>query len=489
MGLLFNPAEALANPSRDYWENEGRYREGNPMQPRIVKGIPFNDDFMDTDGEGSGNLSVLRKQWEQRKLNEFKNMTPYAQSAMQGNPYGNSDSYYDAPTGVASIGYGKPKRRLVAIRNGQEIYEGDFNAPFETASITNDRNAKRASEFNAIGNQDYMDQQEDLRSQQPNPAAVVAQSLMQRYKQNKAPSYSRIGNEFNVNGQLVSSNLDQDAAAAGMDADSFIQSKFNAAKQKAAQEAMARMSGDFQIGNNAMFNDEQFLGLDPQMQAKVFKDSQGYDLNDEITANRMGGNMTLAGLRNQQAIPERQQEAFKYFGGIKQATGENAFALMSAEQDPNTGEFLVPGDMIEDETGRKVQGPPKRYPASMAAIIRRMKQYQAPMAGFADDESMNMSDPAYRQQQEDDAIIAAREEYLSRNSPPHDQFMESWQRGQQQQPIPQGVMTPRQRRIDSNAAEAATFAAKRRKEMDAMRAMQQYQAAPAYDNPMNHGMF
>lgn len=409
-------------------------------------------------------------------------MNPYDQ-------YGGSDSYYDAPSGVASIGYGAPKRRLVAIRNGREIYDDDIDAPFETASVTNARNDARQMAHNNAAADQIWDQRQGMQ-EQPSPAASAAQALMQRYQRKAQPSFSRMGDEFSINGMPVTSNLTADAQAAGMDADSFVQSKYNAAKMKAAQEARNRMTGDFQIGtqNSRLFNDEQFLGLDPQTQAHLFNQVEGYDMNDALTADRMGGNVTLSGLRNQQAIPDRQQNAFKYFGGIEQATGANAFDILSAEQDPNTGEFLLPGKMIEDDMGNKIPGPPRRLRIP-PAIIQQMKQQQAYISGYASPEDMNMADPAYRQAQEDDAIIAAKEEYMARSRLPHDQFMADWQRGQQQQQIPFGVMSAQESRSGRRVAATEAMAAKRAAEQRKIREMQAYQSNSQYTNPLTHGMF
>ncbi len=315
-------------------------------------------------------------------------MNPYDQ-------YGNSDSYYDQGSGVASIGYGRPQRRLVAIRNGQQIFDDDIDAPFETASATNARNDARQMAHNNAAADQIWGARQNQGMDQPDPRQQIFQTLQQKYKQKAEPSFSRMGDEFSINGAPVTSHLTQDAQAAGLDPDTYVQNKFGEAKV-AAQAAMRnRMTGDFQIGasRSKLFNDPQFMGLDRESQNHLFNEVEGYGLDEGLIADKLGGNMTLAGLHNRQAIPERQSGAFKYFGGIEQATGANAFDILG-NYDDHTETATIPGKPVKDpDTGETIQGPPRAVKVPRA-IVEQMRQQQAYLSGFGSPHEMQSAYPS-----------------------------------------------------------------------------------------------
>ncbi len=333
--------------------------------------------------------------------NRRNNMTPYSQNLMQGDPYGNSDSYYDPQTGVASIGYGAPKkRRLIAIRNGKEIYEGDFDAPFEDASVSNEAAARRASAFNAQGNSEYMAQQEQLRAQ---PDGSMLNVLMQKYNQQKAPSYSRFGNEFMMNGQKVTDDIEGTAKQAGMSADDYIQNQYSQAKAKAAEESMKRLSGDALVGTSqakALLQDPQFLSLDDDSKQQLYSQIYGRQLRDDLAADKYGGNLTanqLAAKMNMGKSAEAASGRLKSMGVLYDAPA------LELEQyfDPNTGFSNIPQGYVEDDNNPgKFHPKPARQIRVSPAEIQMIRDLKAKTLGYENYNSMNQD-------------IGSREEQMS----------------------------------------------------------------------------
>ena len=410
---------------------------------------------------------------------------------------------YDPKTGFASIGYNKPARRLIAISNGREIYDDDFDAPFETASVANNAAARRQMDHNQAG-ADYATANAQALQQEnamPSPASMLAQ----RYAQNKPPSYARMGDEFSINGKPVTSTFSADASGAGMDEDAYRDSLYNPAKEKYNNDFRNRMTGDNLAGtseSSALFNDPDFIRLPDQQKASVYKQINGRGLAYDLDADKMGGNMTVNQFNKKRDTPERAANAAKRMAQIKSFYGEDPAAILGGVYDPSTETVEIAGEVKINDMGQSIQQPSKRIKVPFAEWDE-LNEIRAHMNGFNGAEQMKRGNPEITER--DALILKARG---SKTLPPHDKFMAKYDEGQRaketdqriaNQPnggtLPYGVnpvQTSRQKLQDDFAKEAKQFAARRaadqrQKNNSALGDMRRHQAGEEAIKGYNRG--
>ncbi len=317
---------------------------------------------------------------------------PYAPHYVQDN--------YDPASGVASIGYGGPTARqqmlMEQARRQNMANQNGGIAPFETASITNDRNDARQQSINSQAAAQYMAMQKSQSQEsQPSMQYQSERALDQQYGGDaRTPSFSRYGNQVSINGQQMTDHLDSDAQSHGMNPDDYAKSLYDNSTRDYAKQMIERRKGNIPIGTagSKMFLDPRFHQLSPEEQDLLSEHVHGFKYSDALNADKLGGNMTVSQYRARMMAPERQKGAFDYMKGIEGAYGANSGDILS-NYDPATQTAKIAGKPVYDKENNAWINTPDHVIKMPAAQFAQLRQQQAYISGYDTSESMDMADP------------------------------------------------------------------------------------------------
>lgn len=161
----------------------------------------------------------------------------------------------------------------------------------------------------------------------PDPRALAAQSLVQRYSP-RAPSYSNVLGHYEINGVPADDQTEAGALH-----------QFQHAKMRAAQDYLSRQSGDYAAGTagRTMLSDPSFLQLPDPAKNAAYQQVYGNPLSEDLQADRLGGNMTIHDLRYRNDLPARQKGYGEYLKGYEGSHGFNPGDLQNPVQYDDKG--------------------------------------------------------------------------------------------------------------------------------------------------------
>lgn len=197
------------------------------------------------------------------------------------------------------------------------------------------------------------DQNAALRQQQlvanptPDPRALVAQQLSQKYGA-QAPSFSNVLGHYSVNDQPIDTMASFLGMPMGDTGEAGAQLQFAMAKRKAAQDFVDRASGNVPAGTagRQLLQDPNFLHMTDADKAATYGQVYQHPLLEDLQADQYGklGMPTpmLSDVRFRNTMPDRQK-----------AASEN---LKTQEQIYGAHPGVLVGDLVKDEHGVPVSG-------------------------------------------------------------------------------------------------------------------------------------
>jgi len=221
--------------------------------------------------------------------------------------------------------------------------------------------------------------------QEPDYRRAAVQSMMQQYQQ-KAPSFAMAGNEVLDNGSWrplregENPNVLRDAA------------------QQATQNMyLNRLKGNLAAGTKErkLLADRRFQQLTEDDQRELYRHIYGVDLDEDLFADQLGGNMTVADVRLRRQMPELSKQAAQQLAGVEASHGFNPIFAASdfnadrkSGYDPVAQVVHIPGaTRVNPTTGMPIQQPAQQIPLP-AEARNRMRDLMALQWGFRTHDDM-----------------------------------------------------------------------------------------------------